>query len=108
MKTSRPILVDDSNFDEVVRKHRLVVVDCWAPWCGPCLVVSPIVEELAEKYAGKVTFGKLNVDENPQTVGRFGILGIPTLLIIKNGEEVDRIVGAVPKEHIEVKLRKHL
>jgi len=85
-----------------------MVVDFWAPWCGPCLIMAPVFEELAEEYEGKVAFGKLNVDENPQTAGRFGILGIPTLLIMKNGEEVDRIVGAVPKDYIKTKLKKHL
>ncbi|MEA2090246.1 MAG: thioredoxin [Thermoproteota archaeon] len=103
-----PIVVGDSNFDELVKKNSLTVIDCWAPWCAPCLVVSPIIEELAKEYAGKVAFGKLNTDENPYTAGRFGILGIPTLLFMKDGKEVDRIVGVVPKEFIESKLQKHL
>jgi len=106
--STKPIPVTDSNFNEIVDKNSLALIDCWAPWCGPCVVISPIVEELAKEYAGKVLFGKLNVDENPRTAERFRIFGIPTLLIIKNGKEVDRIVGLVPKDHIEAHLKKHL
>jgi thioredoxin 1 len=106
--SAKPVPVTDSNFSETVNKHSLALIDCWAPWCGPCIVVSPIVEELAKEYAGKVLFGKLNVDENPKTAGRFQIFGIPTLLIIKDGKQVDRIVGLVPKGHIEARLKKHL
>ncbi len=106
--STKPIPVTDSNFNEIVNKNSLALIDCWAPWCGPCVVISPIVEELAKEYAGKVLFGKLNVDENPRTAGRFQIFGIPTLLIIKNGKEVDRIVGLVPKDQIEARLKKHL
>jgi len=103
-----PIAVEDSNFDELVRRYPLMVIDCWAPWCGPCRMVAPIIDELARDYAGKVLFGKLNVDENPQTSGRFGIMSIPTLLIMKDGSEVDRIIGAVPRNVIEAKLEKLL
>ncbi len=103
-----PVTVEDSTFDQLVARYNLMVVDCWAPWCGPCLMVAPIVDELARNYAGKVVFGKLNVDENPQTAGRFSIMSIPTLLIIKNGGEVDRIIGAVPKQVIESSIRKHI
>lgn len=105
---AKPVLVTDSNFNEIVNKYPLALIDCWAPWCGPCVVISPIVEELAKEYTGKVLAGKLNVDENPRTAGSFQILGIPTLLIIKNGKEVDRIVGLVPKDQIEARLKKHL
>jgi len=106
--STKPIPVTDSNFNELVDKNSLALIDCWAPWCGPCVVISPIVEELAKEYAGKVLFGKLNVDENPRTAERFRIFGIPTLLIIRNGKEVDRIVGLVPKDHIKARLKKHL
>ena len=85
-----------------------MVIDCWAAWCGPCRMVAPIIDELSKDYAGKVVFGKLNVDENPKTAMRFDIMSIPTLLIMKNGEEVDRIIGAVPKQSMEAKLRKHM
>ena len=103
-----PVHVTDSNLNEIVNKHSLVLIDCWAPWCGPCLALAPTIEELTEKYAGKVLIGKLNVDENPKTAERFQIFSIPTTLIMKNGREVDRIVGLVPKNHVEAVLRKHL
>jgi len=103
-----PITVEDSNFDRLVHQHPLMVIDCWAPWCGPCLMVAPVMEELAKAYAGKVVFGKLNVDENPETAARFGVMSIPTLLIMKNGNEVDRIIGSAPKQVIEAKLRNYL
>lgn len=103
-----PIIIDDEHFDETVRKHSLMLVDCWADWCGPCRMIAPTVEELARDYAERVTVGKLNVDDNPQTAERFGVMTIPTLLIMKNGVEVDRIIGAVPKQLIEDRLKKHL
>jgi len=103
-----PVTVEDSTFDQLVGRYNLMVVDCWAPWCGPCRMVAPVVDELARSYVGKVIFGKLNVDENPQTAGRFSIMSIPTLLIMKNGREVDRIIGAVPKQVIESSIRKHI
>jgi thioredoxin 1 len=104
----KPIVVGDSNFAELAKENSFMVVDCWAPWCAPCLMVSPVIEELAKDYAGRVVFGKLNTDKNAYTARRFGIMGIPTLLFVKNGEEVDRIVGVVPKEFIESKVQKYL
>ena len=77
------------------------VVDFWAPWCGPCRMVGPIVEQLAREYAGKVAFGKLNVDENPMVAGSFGIQSIPTMIAFQNGKAVDGLLGAVPKAQIE-------
>ena len=106
--TAEPFHVTDSNFNEIVGQHSLVLIDCWAPWCGPCLSLAPTIEELTEKYAGKVLIGKLNVDENPKTAERFQIFSIPTMLVMKNGKEVDRIVGLVPKNHVETVLKKHL
>jgi thioredoxin 1 len=106
--SAKPVPVTISNFSKIINRHPLALIDCWTPWCAPCVVTSPIVEELAKEYAGKVLAGKLNVDENPRTAGLFQIFGISTLLIIKNGKEVDRIVGLVPKEHIEARLKKHL
>jgi len=103
-----PIKINDSNFEITVKKYSLMVVDFWAPWCGPCLVVSPMIEELAEEYSGKVGFGKVNVDENPATANKFGIFSIPTIVFLKNGEEVDRIIGAVPKDYIKQKIEKHM
>ena len=97
---SGPITLTDYNFDENIRKYPLLVVDFWAPWCGPCKMVSPIIEQLAIEMRGKVVFGKLNVDENPTVANIFGIQSIPTLIIFKNGEAVDGVMGAVPKQQI--------
>ena len=104
----KPIELTDSNFEETVKKYNLMIVDFWAPWCGPCLVVSPIIEELAREYAEKVAFGKLNVDENPKTASKFGVFSIPTIVFLKEGEEIDRIIGAVPKDYIKGKIEKYL
>ena len=97
----------DSTFDSFINQHPLILVDFWAPWCGPCRIVAPVIESLAKEYAGKVVFGKLNTDENPATSGRFNIMAIPTLLILKNAKLVDQVVGAVPKARLEETLRKH-
>lgn len=104
----KPIPLTDSNFQETLRQHSLLLVDFWAPWCGPCRMVAPIVEELASRYAGSATFGKLNTDENPRITMKYGISAIPTLIVFKNGEEVDRMVGVAPKPQIEAFLQKHL
>ncbi len=101
-----PMTMDDNSFVETVRKYPLVIVDCWAPWCGPCKMVAPVIEELAREYAGKVVFGKLNVDENPRTATEFAIRAIPTMFIFKNGETVDVIQGALPKQYIEAKVKE--
>ncbi len=101
-----PITMDDNSFVETVRKYPLVIVDCWAPWCAPCKMVAPVIEELAREYAGKVVFGKLNVDENPRTATEFAIRAIPTMFIFKNGKLVDVIQGALPKQDIEAKVKE--
>jgi thioredoxin 1 len=103
-----PINITDAVFNESVKKYQMVVIDCWAPWCGPCRMIHPIVEELAKEMQGKIVFGKLNVDENRATAAQFGIMSIPSLLVFKNGELVDRIVGAMPKEMLMAKLNPHL
>jgi thioredoxin 1 len=103
----RPIVVSDRNFDQTVKTYPLIVVDCWAAWCAPCRAVAPVVEQLAKDYKGKVVFGKLNVDENPETAQRFDIMAIPTLLVMKKGKEVDRIVGALPKSQLESKINSY-
>lgn len=105
---SKPIIVTDATFDSFASKHPYAVIDFWATWCGPCRMVAPIVEALAKDYAGKITFGELDVDENQQTAMRFNTMSIPTLLILKNGKEVDRIIGAYPREYIEEKLKRHM
>ncbi|MCJ7761401.1 thioredoxin [Candidatus Bathyarchaeota archaeon] len=105
---SGPLMISDANFDETIKKNRLVVVDCWAEWCGPCRMISPVIDQLAKEYAKKVLFAKLDVDNNPVTAAKFDIMSIPTLLIIKDATLAERIVGAVPKNHIEVILRKYL
>ncbi len=104
----KPILLSDASFSSEISKYPLMVVDFWAAWCGPCRMVAPIIEQLAKEYAGRVAFGKLNVDENPLTSGEFEVQSIPTLLIFRNGEAVDGIVGAVPKYQIESRIKAHL
>jgi thioredoxin 1 len=105
---NKPVHITDSSFKEITSKHTLALVDFWAAWCGPCQSLAPTIEELAKEYAGKILVGKLNVDENPQTAECFQVFSIPTMLIMKNGEEIDRIVGCVQKKYIEAALRKHL
>lgn len=100
----KPIVVSDRNFEQTVKNYPLIVVDCWAAWCAPCRTIAPVVEELARAYSGKVVFGKLNVDDNPETAEKFGIRAIPTLLVMKNGSEVDRIVGVLPKNQLEARI----
>lgn len=100
----QPVTVTDSNFDAFVKHYQKVVVDCWAPWCGPCRILSPTIDELAQQTNGDVAFGKLNTDENTQTAMRFKIMGIPTLMFFKDGEKVDQIVGVVPKNQIQSKI----
>ncbi len=99
----------DQNWeDEVLNSNLPVVVDFWAEWCAPCHMMSPIIEELAKEYEGKIIIGKLNVDENQITAGKYNIMGIPTLLFFNNEELVDRIVGVVPKNAVEDKIKKML
>lgn len=104
----KPIQVTDNTFIQTINHHSLVVVDCWAAWCGPCHMIAPIIEEMARDYAGKIVFGKLNVDENRVTAMKFGIMSIPTLLVFKNGALVDRIVGALPRQTLEPQITRHL
>jgi thioredoxin 1 len=104
---SGPITLTDYNFDQTIRKHSLLVVDFWAPWCGPCKLVSPIIDQLANELSGKAVFGKLNVDENPTVANIFGIQSIPTLIIFKDGEAVDGIMGALPKQQLISTISRH-
>ncbi len=99
---SKPVAVDDSNFDQTVLQAELpVLVDFWAAWCGPCRMVAPLVEELAEEYEGRISFVKLDVDQNSKTASKYGIMSIPTLLIFKKGEPVSHIVGFRPKAELK-------
>lgn len=102
-------IFNDSNFEqEVLKSPKVAVVDFWAEWCGPCRIVGPFVEQLAQEYDGKAVIGKLNVDENPNVSMQYGIRNIPTILFFKNGQIVDKQVGAVPKVVLEQKLKAYL
>lgn len=100
----KAIELNDANFDSIVNSDKTVLVDFWAEWCGPCKMIGPVVEELAGEYEGKAVIGKLNVDENPQVTARFGVRSIPTLLVFKKGQVVDKQIGAVPKSVLSSKL----
>ena len=93
--------ITDQNFAEVLATGAPLVVDFWAPWCGPCRMMHPVVDELAEQYEGKVVVGKLNVDENDETCAEYRIMSIPSIVFFKNGKEVDRVVGACPKAELQ-------
>ena len=102
---SGPRHVGDGDFEQTILQSELpALVDFWAPWCGPCRMVAPFIEELAEEYAGRFVVAKVNTDEHQEWARHFGIRGIPTLLFIKGGQEVDRVVGAVPKKALQLKI----
>lgn len=102
-----PLEVTDADFDDAVKKYKTIVIDCWAPWCGPCRMVGPIIEELAKEMQGKIVFGKLNVDENPSVSMKHQIMSIPTMLIFKNGNLIDKLIGAMPKDILKQKLESY-
>ncbi len=109
MASANVIHVTDANFDqEVMQSSKPVLVDFWAPWCAPCRAIAPVIDELADQYAGRLKVVKVNVDDNPQAPTRFGVRGIPTLLIVRDGQVKEQIVGAVPKRHIEQALEQVL
>lgn len=104
----KAIEITDANFDEIIKTGQPVLVDFWAEWCGPCKMIGPVVEELAGDFEGQAVIGKVNVDDNPAVSARFGIRSIPTLLVFKNGEIVDKQIGAVPKTALADKIKAQL
>ena len=106
---STPVHVTDDSFEQdVLQADLLTVVDFWAVWCAPCVRIAPILEEMAAEYDGQLKVAKLNVDENPNTAGAYGIMSIPTLLVFKDGKLVERIVGYMPKERLMDKIKPHM
>lgn len=103
-----PLNLDESDFTQTINKFPLVLVDFWAPWCGPCRMMSPIIDQVGKDYRGKLVVGKVNVDENPNISRQFGISSIPTLMLFKSGQAVNNIIGSVSKSRIDEMVRMHL
>lgn len=103
-----PVTIADKDVQDFIKKYPYVIVDCFATWCGPCRMLSPVIDEIAKEYQGKIVFGKLNTDENLATSTLFDIMSIPTLLFFKNGELIDRTVGAMSKQALEIVIKKHI
>ncbi len=109
MAGEKVLAFGDDNFEtDVIKSDLPVLVDFWAPWCAPCKAIAPVVDTLAEEYEGKIKVGKVNVDENPATPGKYGIRGIPTIILFKDGKLMDQVVGAVPKAQLEALIKKAL
>ena len=106
---AHPVVVTDADFAQEIEGHEgVAIVDFWATWCGPCQIIAPSVEQIAQEYEGKVKVGKLDVDSNQQTTMRFNVRSIPSVLFFKNGKHVDTVVGAVPKAYLVDKVEQHL
>ncbi len=103
-----PVVLTDSTFDAEVKKDHILIVDFWATWCAPCRFLTPVIEELAKEYAGRISFGKVDVDENPNVSAKFDIRSIPTVMMFKDGKVADISIGAVPKQMLETKLKRLL
>ena len=109
MASDKAVELKDETFEaDVLQSSKPVLVDFWAPWCGPCKAIGPIIDELADTFEGQITIGKLNVDDNPETPSKFGVRGIPTLILFKDGQVFDQVVGAVPKNQLEELIKKAL
>ncbi len=106
--STEPMHVTDSNFEETIKKNSVVFIDFWANWCGPCRALAPTIQEVAKEYSGKVIIGKLDVDENPTTAEKFQVFSIPTMILFKNGQETERLVGLCAKNKITDTIQKHL
>jgi thioredoxin 1 len=105
---TEPLILDDSDFTQTINKFPLLLVDFWAPWCGPCRMMSPIIDQVGKEYQGKLVVGKVNVDENPNISRQFEISSIPTLILFKRGQAVNNIIGSVSKSRIDEMVRMHL
>jgi thioredoxin 1 len=105
---THPLTLTDENFESTVKTNPLLVVDFWAPWCSPCRMVGPVIEQLAAECAGKVAFGKMNVDENQLVPSSFSVMSIPTIVVFHHGKAVERIVGAYPKAQIEAAFKRYI
>lgn len=103
-----PVHLTDANFEQTVTSNKIVLVDFWAGWCGPCRALAPTIEEIAKEYAGKIVVAKLDVDENPATAEKFQVFSIPTVILVKDGREAERIVGLCPRKQYDGVLQKHL
>ena len=108
MMSGKPVHLTSLNFDKIINSNTLTLVDFWAQWCAPCRIIAPIIEDIAKKYAKRIKVGKVEVDKNPELAERFRIFSIPTLVLIKEGNEVKREVGLVSKSHIESYLEEYL
>mgnify|MGYP002525417052 FL=1 len=108
MQSISPLVISDENFNQIIEENPIVVVDFWDEWCGPCRAMNPIIEELSLIYENKIVFAKLNVDKNPISPSKYGISSIPTFLIIKNGQVMNSIIGAITQELFEEKLNEYL